>query len=298
MLDEYYYTHTGLILPMEGDNLSTSFIDKSFSQKLIRTNGDAKISTTQSKWGNGSGYFDGSSDYLGVSYSDELEVGGDDFRISFWFYVHNVSGYKTFFAFYADFHLGIFLNGARINCFAGSNGSSWDLISGDSGTLNGAGTIDVTANAWHHLEWSRSGNIWTELLDGAVDKQITVSGSVINRVESFNIGRWGNGGYWMNGYIQDFNFTKSIAGHTAAFTPPTTALWRPVTIGGTAVIASGGGATQVVIRDVATRKLAATATPNASTGIWTASVPEGTYDITYFADGYQPICHGLYTVTA
>lgn len=68
-------------------------------------------------------------------------------------------------------------------------------------------------------------------------------------------------------------------------------------LSGTVIVSGNGGADQVVIRDWSTRKLVATATPNPTTGAWSASVPEGDYDISYFAPDCQPVCHGPYTVT-
>lgn len=68
-------------------------------------------------------------------------------------------------------------------------------------------------------------------------------------------------------------------------------------IAGNVIVAGNGGADQVVIRDWTTRELAKIVVP-ASNGDWEAEVPEGQYDLTYFAANCQPVCHGPYTVTA
>ena len=68
-----------------------------------------------------------------------------------------------------------------------------------------------------------------------------------------------------------------------------------IVLSGNVTKVGGGAANQVVIRDATTRQLAAIATPVIN-GDWTADVYSGTYDITYFATGCQPICHGPYTV--
>lgn len=70
-----------------------------------------------------------------------------------------------------------------------------------------------------------------------------------------------------------------------------------VAISGNVIVAGNGGADQVVIRNWTTRELIERVTP-ASNGDWAATVPEGQYDITYFAANCQPVCHGPYTVTA
>lgn len=127
------------------------------------------------------------------------------------------------------------------------------------------------------------------------------------------VGRLGEyNNLYFKGYLQDLRITKGIARYTTDFTPPPR-LWTPEhhsakylypgalptlkTLSGNCIVSGNGGAQQVVIRDAATRLLIATATP-ASNGDWSASVPPGDYDISYFAPNCQPICHGPYTVTA
>jgi len=68
------------------------------------------------------------------------------------------------------------------------------------------------------------------------------------------------------------------------------------TLSGTVLVSGNGGADQVVIRKADTRELMAIEVPDPATGAWSALVPEGDYDISYFAPDCQPICHGPYTV--
>lgn len=68
-------------------------------------------------------------------------------------------------------------------------------------------------------------------------------------------------------------------------------------IGNNATTQAGGAVALVSIHNHTTKELVATATP-ATNGDWTASVPPGTYDISYWADGCRPVTHGPYTVTA
>ncbi|MCW8918977.1 MAG: discoidin domain-containing protein [Gammaproteobacteria bacterium] len=69
----------------------------------------------------------------------------------------------------------------------------------------------------------------------------------------------------------------------------------PVTITGNATIATGAAVDSVVIREATTRAHVETIIP-AVNGDWTADVMVGQYDISYFASGCQPICHGPYTI--
>lgn len=214
-----YASSVKLALKMAGANGATTFTDD--AGHTTTANGDVKIAGGAFPYGRSAAYFDGTGDYIACTYSTDYEVGSGDFTVEFWFKVPNVSGQKTLFAFQADFHIGIFLNGNRMNCFASSNGSSWDIISGDTGGSYGAGYTDVTANVWHHFAWVRSGSTWTMWLDGQMDRQLTgITATVFSRNEALNVGRWGNAGYFMNGYIKDFRLTKGVARYSLPFAPP------------------------------------------------------------------------------
>ncbi len=82
-----------------------------------------------------------------------------------WFKIPNLSGHKSLLAGETDFWLGLFVNGARMNYFVSGNGTAWNLICGDDGPMNGAGSIDLSVNAWHHVVFMRSGNTWRGLID-------------------------------------------------------------------------------------------------------------------------------------
>jgi len=70
-----------------------------------------------------------------------------------------------------------------------------------------------------------------------------------------------------------------------------------VVVGGNATIAgSGAPVDNVAIRWWTSKRRAVVVQPNEA-GDWTASVLVGEYDITYFATGCQPVCHGPYTFT-
>lgn len=281
-----YYSQVSLLLPMEGANNSTTFADVSPTPKTITRYGDAKILTAESKWGNGSGYFDGSGDYLTVpngagfnlaeatAWTVEFWLRPRDARIYAAIVSKRIGDVPTSYHFYINNGVVRFFNGS--SAYAGS-------------------TLPV--NQWTHAAWVfDAGNLKCFANGSAVGNWNSVTLSEVNTV--IEIGRHYSSleeAYY--GDLQDLRITKGIARYTSDFTPPG-ALWRPATIGGTVTVSGNGGAHQVVIRDVATRQLAAIATPDETTGAWTATVTEGDYDITYFAPDCQPICHGPYTITA
>jgi hypothetical protein len=83
---------------MDGANNSTTFTDSSLTPKTVFANGDAKISTAQSKFGGSSAYLDGNGDHLSIPNSSDFEFGSGDFTIEFWAYVTALKGYQAFIA--------------------------------------------------------------------------------------------------------------------------------------------------------------------------------------------------------
>ena len=83
-------------------------------------------------------------------------------------------------------------------------------------------------------------------------------------------------------------FTGYTMGQVTRFS-----LLLPVTIGGNATTRTGEPAEEVAIHYWLTRELAQTVIPDAQ-GNWTATILPGNYSLTYFADGFKPVCHGPY----
>ena len=208
-----------LLLHMDGEDNGTIFADSSTGSKEVTAVGDAKTKTNMYKAGSASGYFDGNGDYLSIPASTDFNIGAGDFTIDCWFYVPNVSAQKPIFASNTDLVYGFMINGNKMAYFASSNNSSWNILNGDSGSFNGAGTITITAEEWHHAAFVRSGNRWLGFVDGVIDMDETVAGTVVDINEAKCIGRWANY-YNFTGYIDEFRFTKGIARWTSNFTPP------------------------------------------------------------------------------
>ena len=78
--------YTVALLHMNGVDNSTTFTDE--SGKSWTANGDAQISTSQSKFGGASGLFDGTGG-LSISDSDDFYLPAD-FTIDFWLRPHSL----------------------------------------------------------------------------------------------------------------------------------------------------------------------------------------------------------------
>ena len=167
----------------------------------------------------GSGYFDGTGDYLTAPDNAAFAFGTGDFTIEVWVYWNNVSSTQTLFDF-------------RPNATGSSISPYIELTS--SGTLiyyvGGATRITtsaVTATSWTHVALSRSGTSTKIFINGTQSgSTYTDSNSYVQSGATIGLNR-NNGGVafqYMNGYISNFRIVKGTAVYTGAFTPPTAPL--------------------------------------------------------------------------
>jgi hypothetical protein len=80
--------NTLLLLHMDGTNGSTVFRDDNgiigSTPKAITANGNAQISTAQSKFSGSSALFDGTGDFLLLGHNTDLNFGPNNFTVEFW----------------------------------------------------------------------------------------------------------------------------------------------------------------------------------------------------------------------
>jgi hypothetical protein len=198
-------------------------------QNNLETVGDAKISTTQYKFGSGSLYFDGTGDYCFIRNTHAFLFGNGDFTIELWAYIGDTSTRKYILGpgtdtdtHYDGFGLEIW--NQQLSMWASSNGTGWDMLESDTGSNRGSTLL--AANTWYHIAVTRSGNTFRSFVNGVVEKTFTVSGTIFsNTTVPYNIGRTSylGGNFYYNGYMDDFRITRGYARYTATFTPPTSA---------------------------------------------------------------------------
>lgn len=207
---------------------SNRFIDNSNNNFTITRNGDVSIQAfspfaptaayTTANVG-GSGYFDGSGDYLTIADNAALQMGSGDFTIEYWWYPNSIVGNQT------PYDKG----------YTGAGGLLLQTGNGDGRTVvYASGSAVVTSNtalipnSWTHMALVRNGTNLTLYQNG-----ISV-GSVTNSTNFNNASTAGIGGnatgasfpgqYPINGYISNLRSVKGTAVYTAAFTPPTAPL--------------------------------------------------------------------------
>ena len=226
-----YYGYTSLLLNMDGSSGSTNFVDSGPNALAVTAVGNAQVSTSQSKYGGASGYFDGSGDYLDIPYGNSLNI-TTDYTIEFWMRADSVTGYAPIFTITSattSFFGGIYVvrNGSAITFEtrpADGSGSSVIAITGGS----------ISTNIWYHVAASVSGNSARLFINGVQIGSTTTFTTRTFTPTGARIGRFANnfisGLVDFAGYIDDLRVTK-YARYTAAFTPPTAAL--PTTVSST-----------------------------------------------------------------
>ena len=207
-----------LLLHMNGANNSTTFTDNSYTPKAATVSGNAKISTTDSKFGGSSGYFDGNGDQFYYSYNNDFNLSTGDFTIEGWVNPSSLASqmcpiakHQTTISQDWQFYI---INSTTIG-FAASG-----LVTRTVPT--------ITTGTWYHFAVVKlSGNTsiyWNGIRQGA-----TFANVPTNSVAAVVIGadRLNAIQYPFHGYIDEIRVSKGIARYSADFTPSATAFANP-----------------------------------------------------------------------
>ena len=210
-----YWGNVTLALPMNGANNSTVF--RSLTGVAVTAYGNAKISTSQSKFDGSSGYFDGTGDYLQAASSSVFDFGTGDFTIEAWIYPTAFSGDKVIVSRYSAwatsvaYYFGVRAGTPNILIFRAGNTIPIVLNS----------NTGLVTNEWVHVAVTRSSNV-TRLFVGGTLQTATHTGTVsISSTAVLRIGanNESTAGEFFTGYIDDLRITKGVARYTSTFTP-------------------------------------------------------------------------------
>jgi len=201
---------------------NAGIIDNAMMNNL-ETIGNAKISTTQSKFGGSSMAFDGTSgSRLLPAASANFAFGTGDFTIESWIYTNTISGGKGFF------QLSDTVGGLKTSYTSGIILTLGDANNGamNCNVLNttiASPNSSIAINTWYHVAVTRqSGSVRLFINGVLVGGPTTVSGSIT--AQNIVVGGYYDTNYLWNGYLDDFRVTKGYARYTANFTPPSAAL--------------------------------------------------------------------------
>lgn len=228
-----YFANVSLLLKGNGTNDSTSITDSSLNKFTITAQGNSKISTSQSKFGDSSLYFDGDGDFLNIADAYNIVTTGS-FTMEAWVYKTTGS---------AGAIVGTFNWNTGNNCgWLMLIGSDNKLYLTTTGGWNGTSTIissstTISLNSWNHVAITRdSSDTIRCFINGELAGTVTNYSYNLN-LESTNpavgnkplIRQLKVGAYVADntiislpykGYIDNIRITTGVARYTDSFTPP------------------------------------------------------------------------------
>jgi hypothetical protein len=224
------FANVSLLLHMDGSNGSTTFTDSSTNAFTVTANGNAQISTAQSKYGGASGLFDGAGDYLDLAANTAFDFGTGDFTVEFWYRsTATPAGFARVIAPRTSTNPAS--GGLQIwHASSTANGAVTDAIelaqTGGTGVTASTKTAISDSN-WHHIAFSRQGTTVRAYFDG-VCKDVKADNNNYTRggTEGIRIAGLASlaANTFVNGYIDDLRITKGVAIYTKpSYTPPAAA---------------------------------------------------------------------------
>ena len=163
----------------------------------------------------GSGYFNGSTDYLSLADNTALQLSTGDFTIEGWFYISGATSTA-----YNLISKGAAATGWSLNTTTGAR----IQFSYTASNLTGA-TTTLVQGAWYHIAVVRSGSASGNLkiyLNGV--QEIASAGAVnddFSQTSTMYVSASRTATLPLNGYSSNVRVVKGTAVYTAAFTPPT-----------------------------------------------------------------------------
>ncbi len=225
--------NTVLLLHMDGPNGSTTFTDDSSQEHTAGVDGNSQISTSESKFGGTSGFFNGEDDLLEFPDDIDWSFGTGLFTVDFWVYRTSYNGggggkmligafergYSMFMV-SADWYVSVSGDNNKITFAVG------DFYSGNASMTSTTATI---ANRWYHIAVVREGtgtNQTKLYIDGVKEVEGTFTYNIGQRYPLYVNSGIGSGlGYParknINGYFDELRISKGVARWTTNFTPPT-----------------------------------------------------------------------------
>jgi hypothetical protein len=197
------------------------FIDDSTNNFTITRNGDVSVqrfspfsptSAYSTSVIGGSGYFDGSGDYLNLTTNSSLGLGTGTYTAECWVYASAAPAFSVFFE--------VDIGGLQF----GLNASANIAIAQQNIAFTVSSSTPVPLNAWSHIAVSRDGSNVTKIyLNGVQIASATDVTNYLTGTTAYINNNTGNSNK-ITGYITDLRVLKGTALYTSAFTPPTAPL--------------------------------------------------------------------------
>lgn len=208
---------------------SNRFRDKSTTAHAVTPSSEPKIqpfspfspsAEYDSAVNGGSGYFDGSGDYLGLPSSNDFDFSGS-FTIEAWVYLEDLSTSRTI--------LGTCANiGGRGGIYFGTSGNNLIFFQYITNTTLITSSSSIIKHQWNHVAAVRHGVSIYLYINGTSVGNTTFSNSFSGDSANGGVGGfYSNPGiYYLDGYMADMRVVNGTAMYTSNFTPPTAPLTK------------------------------------------------------------------------
>jgi hypothetical protein len=208
---------TAPVTAISGTSLLLNFTNAGMYDAATKNNllgvGDAKVTTTESKFAPTSAAFDGTGDYLSLPTNSGLAFGTGDFTVESWVYFNNLTGSKFLIDMRPE-------NSDGVYPVLYANGSTLTWYISSAARITGS----LSSAAWLHIAVSRTSGITKMFINGTqVGSNYTDSNNYLSSTPAIGSEKYPSGSNTMNGYVDEFRITKGVGRYTANFTPPTAA---------------------------------------------------------------------------
>ena len=167
----------------------------------------------------GSGYFDGTGDYIQMPNNAAINFGSGNFTVECWIWKSSsVNAYGTL-------------------CMIGAGGSGFQGFTFEVSSTRGYAwytqpspfillnyNVNPDDSTWHHVAISRTGSTTTMFVDGISRSTYSGSYTIPSTGTTFTVGAEPTPGSYYSGYISNLRLVKGTGLYTANFTPPTAPL--------------------------------------------------------------------------
>lgn len=217
VLGDDLYLDVMWLMSMDGTNGSSNILD---SKAHSITNAGVVLSSTQSKYGTTSAYFNGTS-YMDVLGCIDV-IGTQDFVFEMDVFLLSLGGggFSNVAGTLLDTRPSGAVDPQYLLLFVHNDGR---LSSYTHGLYT---TTTITLNQWHHVAYQRKAGVLSIMLDGVTEASTSMTTSMLttgmNVIGAPVDGRSNTSYLKLNGYVANARMTVGKSRYTAPFTPPTT----------------------------------------------------------------------------
>lgn len=210
------------VAPDANFNYVTAFLrgdaanDASLAARTLTLNGNAKLSSVQTKFGHGVWSFDGTNSYITVGAATaDFNLGAHTtYTFEGWFYFNSIANSPYLFHIEASASVRTAIN-------YNSATDKIEIYSNSAGTTLSSSVLGLAALQWYHIAVVLSGGTTRIFVNGALVGTVTQTYANVSSTLILGSAQPTASSNYFNGYMAEVRASMDTARYTAAFTPPT-----------------------------------------------------------------------------